>query len=94
MLPLIAFAATAYRALWWEPRHRAVDPPPAGAPGLAEELAGLRVAVIADLHTGAPHESTCRYSATARPSRWGAHYVRFMAPPEVGVLELTGRVTR
>jgi uncharacterized protein len=48
-------AALAYRALWWEPRHVRLTRRTLSLRGWPESLSGLRVAVISDLHTGAPH---------------------------------------
>ena len=56
-LALIALAAAAYRALWWEPRHVRVTSRALALPRWPERLDRLRIAVIADLHTGAPHVS-------------------------------------
>jgi len=56
-LPLIGLAAAAYRALWWEPRHVRVTSHTLALPRWPARLDGLRVAAIADLHTGAPHVS-------------------------------------
>ena len=57
VLPLLGVAAAAYRALWWEPRHVRLTFRTLALPAWPERLDGLRVAVIADLHTGAPHVS-------------------------------------
>ena len=54
-LALTALAAVAYRALWWEPRHVRLTRRTLALPRWPAALEGLRVAVIADLHTGAPH---------------------------------------
>jgi uncharacterized protein len=48
-------AALAVRALWVEPRRLELRRMALAVPGWTEELDGLRVAVVADLHTGAPH---------------------------------------
>jgi uncharacterized protein len=57
-LPLVALAAAAaYRALWWEPRRVRLNSRTVGLPRWPVALNELRVAVIADLHTGAPHVS-------------------------------------
>jgi uncharacterized protein len=53
----MGLAAAAYRALWWEPRHVRLTSRALELPCWPERLDGLRVAVIADLHTGAPHVS-------------------------------------
>jgi uncharacterized protein len=57
VLPLLALAAAAYRALWWEPRHVRVTSRALALPHWPAGLDGLRVAAIADLHTGAGHVS-------------------------------------
>jgi uncharacterized protein len=57
VLPLMGLAAAAYRALWWEPRHVRLNSRALELPRWPDRLDGLRVAVIADLHTGAPHVS-------------------------------------
>jgi uncharacterized protein len=57
VLPLMGLAAAAYRALWWEPRHVRLTSHVLALPRWPPGLDGLRVAVIADLHTGAPHVS-------------------------------------
>jgi uncharacterized protein len=48
-------AAVAWRALWHEPRSGVVREGDLALPRWPEALAGLRVALISDLHTGAPH---------------------------------------
>ena len=48
-------AAVAARALWWEPRRVRLTRHEIVLPGWPVELDGVRVAVIADLHAGAPH---------------------------------------
>ncbi len=48
-------AALGWRALWHEPRHDRLRARTLRLPAWPPELAGLRVAVIADLHAGAPH---------------------------------------
>jgi uncharacterized protein len=53
----MGIAAAAYRALWWEPRHVRLTSHTLALPRWPDRLDGLRVAVIADLHTGAPHVS-------------------------------------
>ena len=50
-----ATAAVAWRALWHEPRSGVVRERDLALPGWPDALAGLRVALISDLHTGAPH---------------------------------------
>jgi uncharacterized protein len=57
VLPLIGVAAAACRALWWEPRHVRLTSRALALPRWPDRLEGLRVAVIADVHTGAPHVS-------------------------------------
>jgi predicted MPP superfamily phosphohydrolase len=58
----VAIAAVAYRALWWEPRHVRLTRRAVALRRWPEHLDGLRVAVIADLHTGAPHVSRAKVS--------------------------------
>jgi uncharacterized protein len=53
----MGLAAAAYRAVWWEPRHVRLTSRALELPRWPERLDRLRVAVIADLHTGAPHVS-------------------------------------
>ncbi len=48
-------AGLAAWALWLEPRRIVVRRPTLRLPGWPRDLAGLRVAVVADLHAGAPH---------------------------------------
>jgi predicted MPP superfamily phosphohydrolase len=48
-------AAVAFRALWQEPRSERVREIDLEIPRWPEDLDGLRVALISDLHTGAPH---------------------------------------
>jgi uncharacterized protein len=50
-----AAAAVAWRALWHEPRSGVVRERDLALPRWPDALAGLRVALISDLHTGAPH---------------------------------------
>jgi predicted MPP superfamily phosphohydrolase len=45
----------AWRALWREPRSGRVRERELGLPRWPGELAGLRVALVSDLHAGAPH---------------------------------------
>ena len=47
--------AVAARALWWEPRHVRLTHHEIALQGWPAALDGVRIAVIADLHTGAPH---------------------------------------
>lgn len=47
--------AVAARALWWEPRHVHLTRHQIGLQGWPAALDGVRVAVMADLHAGAPH---------------------------------------
>ena len=51
----LAAAAVAWRALWHEPRHGRIRERELRLPRWPAELDGLRVALISDLHTGAPH---------------------------------------
>jgi predicted MPP superfamily phosphohydrolase len=55
-----AGAALAWRALWHEPRHGRLRRRTLRLPRWPGELAGLRVAVISDLHAGAPHVGEAR----------------------------------
>ncbi len=48
-------AALAVRALWFEPRRLEVRRLSLELPGWPDRLDGLRVGVLADFHTGAPH---------------------------------------
>jgi predicted MPP superfamily phosphohydrolase len=48
-------AALAWRALWQEPRTERIRELELRLPRWPPELDGLRVALISDLHTGAPH---------------------------------------
>lgn len=50
-----AAAVVAARALWWEPRHVHLTRHDLALQRWPAALDGVRVAVIADLHTGAPH---------------------------------------
>src|SRR5215210_5941370 len=47
--------AVAWRALWHEPRSGRILERELALPHWPAELDGLRVALISDLHTGAPH---------------------------------------
>src|SRR5918994_6255892 len=58
----VAIVAVAYRALWWGPRHVRLTRRAVALPRWPEHLDGLRVAVVADLHTGAPHVSLAKVS--------------------------------
>jgi hypothetical protein len=51
----VVLGAVAFRALWWEPRHVRIVRRRLELPLWPAELAGMRVAVIADLHTGVAH---------------------------------------
>jgi predicted MPP superfamily phosphohydrolase len=48
-------AAVAWRALWHEPRSDRIRERELRLPRWPAELDGLRVALVSDLHTGAPH---------------------------------------
>ena len=48
-----AVAAIAWRALWQEPRSDRIRERDLALPGWPVELAGLRVALLSDLHAGA-----------------------------------------
>src|SRR5919107_2075950 len=50
-----AVAAVAWRALWQEPRSDRVREIDLALPGWPPALDGLRVALLSDLHAGAPH---------------------------------------
>jgi predicted MPP superfamily phosphohydrolase len=51
----VAGAAIAWRALWHEPRHGRVRERELALPRWPEALAGLRVALVSDLHAGAAY---------------------------------------
>src|SRR5690349_2902559 len=51
----VAAAAVAWRALWQEPRSDRVREIDLALPGWPAALDGLRVALLSDLHAGAPH---------------------------------------
>jgi predicted MPP superfamily phosphohydrolase len=51
----VAAAAVAWRALWHEPRSGVIRERDLALPRWPDALAGLRVALISDLHSGAPH---------------------------------------
>jgi uncharacterized protein len=51
----LAAAGLAWRALWHEPRHGRIRERDLELPRWPRELAGLRVALVSDLHAGAPH---------------------------------------
>jgi predicted MPP superfamily phosphohydrolase len=51
----IAAGAVAWRALWQEPRHGLVREREIALSRWPDALTGLRVALISDLHAGAPH---------------------------------------
>jgi uncharacterized protein len=53
-------AAVAWRALWQEPRSDRVRERELRLPRWPAELDGLRVALVSDLHTGAPHVDEAR----------------------------------
>jgi uncharacterized protein len=55
-----AFAAVAWRALWQEPRSDRIRERDLALPGWPDDLAGLRVALLSDLHAGAPHVREAR----------------------------------
>jgi predicted MPP superfamily phosphohydrolase len=61
----LAAAAVAWRALWHEPRHGRIRERPLALPHWPDELAGLRVALISDLHAGAPHVDAQRLERLA-----------------------------
>jgi predicted MPP superfamily phosphohydrolase len=51
----VVAGALAARALWWEPRQVLVRRCEVELPNLPRALDGVRVAVVSDLHAGAPH---------------------------------------
>src|SRR3954465_16089262 len=51
----LAGAAIAWRALWQEPRSERVRELELELPAWPAALDGLRVALVSDLHAGAPH---------------------------------------
>jgi predicted MPP superfamily phosphohydrolase len=51
----LAAGAVAWRALWHEPRHGRVRERELALPRWPGALDGLRVALVSDLHAGAPH---------------------------------------
>jgi predicted MPP superfamily phosphohydrolase len=53
-------AAVAWRALWQEPRSDRIREPTLALERWPPHLAGLRVAMLADLHAGAPHVDAAR----------------------------------
>ena len=53
-------AAVAWRALWQEPRSDRVRELDLALPGWPPALDGLRVALVSDLHAGAPHVREAR----------------------------------
>ena len=56
--------ALAYRAAWREPRGLECPEVALALPGWPDELDGLRVALVADLHAGAGHMTPARLAAT------------------------------
>jgi predicted MPP superfamily phosphohydrolase len=59
-----ATGALAYRAAWHEPRRLVCPEVPLALPGWPPEHDGLRVALVADLHAGAAHNTPERVAAT------------------------------
>jgi hypothetical protein len=59
-----AAGAVVYRAAWREPRSLIVPETPLELPGWPPAHDGLRVALIADLHAGAAHNTPDRIAAT------------------------------
>ena len=56
LLPVLAAGlGLAGWAFWWEPGRVVLREVPLAVPGWRPEHAGLRVAVLADLHVGSPH---------------------------------------
>jgi uncharacterized protein len=58
-----AAAALGYRAAWQEPRSLVCPEVTLTLPGWPERLSGLRVALVADTHTGAGHGTPARLAA-------------------------------
>ncbi|MEA2287263.1 MAG: uncharacterized protein QOJ21_3306 [Solirubrobacteraceae bacterium] len=58
----LLLAALLWRALWREPRRNRVRERALRLPSWPHELDGLRVALVSDLHTGAPHVGEDRLS--------------------------------
>jgi uncharacterized protein len=72
----LAGAAAAGWALWWEPRHVRLTRRRLSLRHWPDSLAGLRVAAISDLHTGAPHMSVARVARVVdRVNRSGADLI-------------------
>ena len=59
----LALGAAAHRALWVEPRSLALTRLRVAVPDWAHD--GLRIAVVSDLHAGAPHVSLARVQQVA-----------------------------
>jgi predicted MPP superfamily phosphohydrolase len=57
---VILLAAVLWRALWREPRRNRVRERTLRLPRWPQDLDGLRVALVSDLHTGAPHVDEAR----------------------------------
>jgi len=69
-------AALAHRMLWYEPRRGVVRRHTLALPRWPAELVGLRVALISDLHAGAPHvDEACIAALVARANREAADLV-------------------
>jgi predicted MPP superfamily phosphohydrolase len=62
----LLFAALLWRALWLEPRRDRVRERTLRLPEWPEHLDGLRVALVSDLHTGAPHVDEARLERVVR----------------------------
>jgi hypothetical protein len=60
-----ALAALAARALWWEPRRLRVRTCELSPPRWPARLDGLRLAVVSDLHAGAPQVSEAAVARVA-----------------------------
>ena len=63
---LVGGAALALRAFWFEPRRGVVRRRTLRLPRWPRELDGLRLALVSDLHAGAPHVDEDRVSLVAR----------------------------
>ncbi|MEA2290066.1 MAG: uncharacterized protein QOD55_2063, partial [Solirubrobacteraceae bacterium] len=59
-------AAVAWRALWQEPRTDRIRERTLRLPHWPAELDGLRVALVSDLHAGAPHVDEARLAGLVR----------------------------
>jgi predicted MPP superfamily phosphohydrolase len=55
LLVLVAVLGAMFWGLWWEPRRLVVQRTQLELPGWPAPLAGLRIALLSDLHVGSPH---------------------------------------